>query len=100
MLFLSRLKIHSNEATESVYIYSTLNPLWPEFKKRNGKMGPIVIYYHVNIMESDFKLARQVLNEFVHPGHKGLTTFLRNDQPKYAKDPQNTEEFPKIRTNP
>ena len=35
-------------------------------------MGPIVIYYHVNIMDNDFKLARQGLNEFVHPGHKGL----------------------------
>ena len=35
-------------------------------------MGPIVIYYHVNIMESNFELARQGLNEFVHPGHKGL----------------------------
>ena len=35
-------------------------------------MGPIVIYYHVIIMESDFELARQGLNEFVHLGHKGL----------------------------
>ena len=44
---------------------------WIIFQKP-GKMGPIVIYYHVNIMESDFELARQGLNEFVHLGHKGL----------------------------
>jgi len=31
-------------------------------------MSPIVVYYHDN----DFKLARQGLNEFVNPGHKGL----------------------------
>ena len=36
------------------------------------KWVQIVIYYHVNIMDNDFKLARQGLNEFVHPGHKGL----------------------------
>ena len=42
------------------------------FFSKPGKMGPIVIYYHVNIMESDFELARQGLNEFVHQGHKGL----------------------------
>ena len=35
-------------------------------------MGPIVIYYHVIMMESDFELARQGLNEFVYLGHKGL----------------------------
>ena len=43
------------------------------FFKKPGKMGSIVIYYHANIMESDFELARQGLNKFVHPGHKGLS---------------------------
>ena len=41
-------------------------------------MGPIVIYYHVNIMESDFKLPRQGLNEFVHLGHKGLNRLVED----------------------
>jgi len=36
-------------------------------------MGPIVIYCHVNIMGSDYKLVR--LNKFVHPGQKGLNLF-------------------------
>ena len=55
------------------YASTVINPLWPEFIfEKPGKMGPIVIYYHVNIMESDFELARQGLNEFVYPGHKGL----------------------------
>ena len=36
-------------------------------------MGPIVIYYPVNIIGSEFKLDQQGLNEFVHPGPKGLT---------------------------
>jgi len=35
-------------------------------------MGPIVIYYHVNTLGSEFKLDPQGLKEFVHPGHKGL----------------------------
>jgi len=33
-----------------------------------SKMGPII----VNIIASEFKLYQQGLNEFVHPGHKGL----------------------------
>jgi len=40
-------------------------------------MGPIVVYNHVNVIDSEFKLAQQRLNEFVHPGQKGLNkTFI------------------------
>ena len=53
-------------------------------------MGPIVIYYHVNIMESDFKLARQGLYEFVHPCHKGLKSLLKWEQKTHF--PQNFNE--------
>jgi len=43
------------------------------FYKKYAKMGPIVIHDHVNIIGTEFKLDQQKLDEFVHPGHKGLT---------------------------
>ena len=38
-------------------------------------MVPIVIYNlnHVNLIVSEFKFYQQGLNEFIYPGHKGLT---------------------------
>ena len=35
-------------------------------------MGPIVIYNHVNIIDREYKLNPQGLNELVHPSHEGL----------------------------
>jgi len=35
-------------------------------------MGPIVFYTHVNIIGNELKLDQQGLNEFIHPGQKGL----------------------------
>jgi len=40
-------------------MYVVFNPLWPDFAlEKPAKMGPIVIYKHVNTIGREFKLDR------------------------------------------